>query len=152
MQTELNNLNVLSLAYMGDAVWEQFVRERVIKKLPNANHADYLHREGVKYVNANAQAYAVKKMIDEGAFSEEEVALIKRARNHKTATKAKNMDAVTYKWATAFETIIGSLYLQGERERLTDIMTRAAELTEEKARLKEKAQPKDMKKEAPEKE
>ena len=130
MQTEPEKLNILSLAYMGDAVWEQFVRERVIKRIPNANHADYLHKAGVRYVNAQSQAMAVKAMIDGGSFSEEDVALIKRARNHKTATKAKNADAVTYKWATAFETIIGSLYLQGQTERLSQIMNTAAELIE----------------------
>ena len=100
-------LNTLSLAYLGDAVWEQFIRVRVIEMLPDANHADYLHKEGVKYVNANAQAYAVKTLIDTGVLSEDEVALVKRARNHKTATKAKNADAITYKWATAFEAYIG---------------------------------------------
>ena len=128
MQTELKNLNVLSLAYMGDAVWEQFVRERVILSLPNANHADYLHKLGVKYVNAKAQAKAVKAMLDLGVFTEEEALLIKRARNHKTATKANNADAITYKWATAFETIIGSLYLQKEEKRLLEVMEKALEL------------------------
>lgn len=129
-------LNVLSLAYMGDAVWEQYVRMQVIESLPDANHADYLHKEGVKYVNANAQAYAVKTLIDEGTLSEDEVALIKRARNHKTATKAKNADAITYKWATAFEAYIGFLFLKKDTERLNEIMHKAAEIIQEKGRSK----------------
>ena len=132
MQTEPKKLNVLSLAYMGDAVWEQFIREKVIESLPNANHADYLHKAGVKFVNAKSQAKAIKALLDLDVFTEEETLLIKRARNHKTATKAKNADAITYKWATAFETIIGSLYLQKEEKRLTEIMEKAAELIEEK--------------------
>lgn len=129
-------LNTLSLAYLGDAVWEQFIRVRVIEMLPDANHADYLHKEGVKYVNANAQAYAVKTLIDTGVLSEDEVALVKRARNHKTATKAKNADAITYKWATAFEAYIGFLFLKNDTERLNEIMHKSAEIIQEKVRSK----------------
>lgn len=118
----VDQLNVLSLAYMGDAVWEQYVRAKVIEGLPDANHADYLHREGVKYVNAGAQAKIVKRLINEGLLTEEEVTLVKRSRNHKTATKAKNADAITYKWATAFESLLGYLYLKKNTKRLNEIM------------------------------
>ena len=132
MQTEhetKNNpaaMNVLSLAYLGDSVWELFVREKVINTV-HSNHADLLHKQGVKYVNANAQAKAVKAMIDEGFLSEAEVALVKRARNHRTATKSKNADAITYKWATAFESLLGYLHL-ADKERLAAVMNRAAEI------------------------
>ncbi|MCQ2552886.1 MAG: ribonuclease III [Clostridia bacterium] len=129
-------LNVLSLAYMGDAVWEQYVRAQVIEMLPDANHADYLHKEGVKYVNANAQAFAVKTLIDDGLLSEDEVALIKRARNHKTATKAKNADAITYKWATAFEAYLGFLFLSEDTNRLNEIMEKSAAIIREKGKGK----------------
>ncbi|MDO5331650.1 MAG: ribonuclease III domain-containing protein [Bacillota bacterium] len=122
MSVKVEQLNVLSLAYMGDAVWEQFVRARVIDKLPDANHADYLHKKGVKYVNAGAQAKIVKMLIKEEILTEEEVALVKRSRNHKTATKAKNADAITYKWATAFESLLGYLYLSKDTKRLNEIM------------------------------
>lgn len=130
MSKKIENLNVLSLAYMGDAVWEQFVRARVIAKIPDANHADYLHKEGVKYVNANAQAKAVKALINQEILTEDEVALVKRSRNHKTATKSKNADAITYKWATAFESLFGFLYLNKDNKRLTELMKKAAEIIE----------------------
>lgn len=117
-------MNVLSLAYLGDSVWELFVRERVMEGLQNANRADKLHKEGIKYVNAFAQAKAVKFLMDENILSEKELALVKRARNHRTATKAKNADAVTYKWATAFEALIGFLYLS-DKERLQMLMVKS---------------------------
>ena len=124
MQTEPDNMNVLSLAYLGDSVWELFVRERVMESLPNANRADKLHKEGIKYVNAFAQAKAVRFLMDENILSEKELALVKRARNHRTATKAKNADAVTYKWATAFEALIGFLYLS-DKDRLQMLMVKS---------------------------
>ena len=124
MQTEPENMNVLSLAYLGDSVWELFVRERVMEGLQNANRADKLHKEGIKYVNAFAQAKAVKFLMDENILSEKELALVKRARNHRTATKAKNADAVTYKWATAFEALIGFLYLS-DKDRLQMLMVKS---------------------------
>ena len=124
MQTEPDNMNVLSLAYLGDSVWELFVRERVMEGLQNANRADKLHKEGIKYVNAFAQAKAVKFLMDENILSEKELALVKRARNHRTATKAKDADAVTYKWATAFEALIGFLYLS-DKDRLQMLMVKS---------------------------
>ena len=90
----LKNINTTVLAYMGDAVYEQAVREHVIKT---------------------------------GIYDEEQK-LVKRARNRKTATKAKNADPVTYKWATAFEALIGYLYLAGDDERLEQLMKKAIEI------------------------
>lgn len=127
MQTEPENMNVLSLAYLGDSVWELFIRERVMEGLQNANRADKLHKEGIKYVNAFAQAKAVKFLMDENILSEKELALVKRARNHRTATKAKNADAVTYKWATAFEALIGFLYLS-DKDRLQMLMLKSVQV------------------------
>ena len=130
-QTEPEKLNVLALAYMGDAVWEQFVRERVIVSLPNANRADLLHKKGIHYVNANSQARVIKQFMDEGLLSEAESDIARRARNHRTATKAKNADPVIYKWATGFEALLGFLYLSGDCDRLSELMNLAAELLEQ---------------------
>ena len=75
---------------------------------------------------ASAQADIIKRLFDE--LTEEEQKLVKRARNRKTATKAKNADPVTYKWATAFEALIGYLYLAGDDERLEQLMKKAIEI------------------------
>ena len=130
-QTEPEKLNVLALAYMGDAVWEQFVRERVISSLPSANRADLLHKKGIHYVNANSQAKVIRQFMDDSVLTEAESDIVRRARNHRTATKAKNADPVVYKWATGFEALLGFLYLSGDCERLSELMNLAAELLEQ---------------------
>ncbi|MDO4869507.1 MAG: ribonuclease III domain-containing protein [Bacillota bacterium] len=110
----LKNLNTEALAYMGDAVYEQAVRERLLVQ----GHArvDNLHRMAVRYVNAEAQAKAIKDLFDE--LTDDEQRLVKRARNHRFHSKAKHADPVTYKWATAFEALIGYYYLADEDQRL----------------------------------
>ncbi len=125
---DCRDLNVLALAFMGDAVYEQFIRDRVVRGGEhNLSRADEMHRAAVRYVCAPAQAKAVKQMIVDGFLSEEEEALVKRARNHRTATKPKNAGAVEYKWATALEALIGFLYLDGRGERLRQVMERTVQ-------------------------
>ena len=128
-EQKARNMNPLSLAYLGDAVYECFVRERLMGG-PEAlsGKADLLHKAGVRYVNAGAQAAALAAIRPE--LTEPEEALIKRARNHKTTTKAKNADIRTYKWATAFEALIGYLYMSEQKERLAQIMEQAARFIE----------------------
>ena len=121
-------MNPLALAYLGDAVWEAFVRRRIMQTKSFGNNADKLHHEGVHYVNAGAQAHMIHGLFDR--LSESEQALVKRARNHRTATKAKNADPVDYKWATGFEALLGALELSGQSERLAEIMEASAELVE----------------------
>lgn len=124
-ELKARNMNPLSLAYLGDAVYECFIRERLMGG-PEAisGKADLLHRAGVRYVNAGAQAAALAEI--RPSLTEAEEALVKRARNHRTATKAKNADIRTYKWATAFEALLGYLYLSEQKERLALIMEQAA--------------------------
>jgi ribonuclease III family protein len=121
-------MNTTALAYMGDAVYEAFVREHVIKS--GRIHADWLHRSGVKYVCAASQAKVIKELLP--SLSPEEALLVNRAKNHRIATKPKNADPITYKWATAFEALIGYLFLSGQRERLESIVASALTLTESK--------------------
>ncbi|MGI6257168.1 MAG: Mini-ribonuclease 3 [Anaerovoracaceae bacterium] len=121
--------NTTVLAFMGDAIYEVYVRRKVIGTGQPA--ADKLHLMAVKYVKAESQAKAIKALYS--SLSEEEQALARRARNRKTATKAKNTDPVTYKWATAFEALIGYLYLAGETGRMEEIIGLAMDAVDEKA-------------------
>lgn len=121
-----SKMNTTALAYLGDALYESFIRERVLQT--GQIHADRLHKSGVKYVCASGQANAMKELLP--LFSEEEEALVRRAKNHKSATKPKNVDPLTYKWATAFEALVGYLYLSNQKERLLDLMSKAAEVAE----------------------
>ena len=122
-------MDVLALAYLGDAIYELSVRTRVLERSSTAR-ADRLHKAGVAYVRAEAQAAALLKMMEEGFLSEDEAALARRAHNHRIATKPKNADPVTYKWATAFEALLGYLQLSGESARLAAVMQKAMEITE----------------------
>lgn len=123
---DLKKLNTTALAYMGDAVFEQAVREHILNKgVPDVNK---LHRMSTMYVSAPAQAKIVKSLFDD--LNEEEQKLVKRARNRKYHTKAKNADPVTYKWATALEALIGYLYLSGDTQRLQWVIKKAIEIIE----------------------
>ena len=119
---------------MGDAVYEVYVREHVLKT--GASHSDVLHRMAVRYVSAEGQSKAVKAMMD-ADLSEEELALVKRARNHKASSSKKTRashrgsDIMTDKYATAFEALLGQLYLNGDSERLEQLIRRSFEIIEE---------------------
>lgn len=123
---KLKAINTAALAYMGDAVYEQAVREHILKS--GAYHVNNLHNIAVRFVKAPAQAHVIKSMFEE--LTEEEQALVKRARNRKYTTKAKNADPVTYKWATAFEAYIGYLYLAENEERLAWALDKALKITD----------------------
>lgn len=120
---KIDAINTTALAYIGDGVYELFVRKMMVERGWAA--ADHLHRETVKYVRAESQAYAVKKMAD--MLTTDEQDLIRRARNRKSVTKPKNADPVTYKMATAMEALIGYLFLTGQNGRIEEIMARAVE-------------------------
>lgn len=117
--------DTVALAFLGDALYEVFVRARLVNKGLNG---DRLHSKSVIYVNANAQAEAIKTLLTE--LSEEEEELVKRARNHKVKSKPNNVDLRTYKWATGFEALLGWLGQQGREERLVEIMGKAVSITD----------------------
>ena len=118
---KLKAFNTEALAYMGDAVYEQAVRQRLIEQ--GHSRVDLLHKTAVHYVRAEAQADIIKSIFDE--LDEEEQALVKRARNHRFHSKAKHADPITYKWATAFEAFAGYLYLAGDTQRLAWLLEKA---------------------------
>ena len=113
--------NTIALAFIGDAVWELYIRDKIFDKI-SKQRPDQMHKAAVKFVKATAQCETIKKLIEQEFLSEEELALVKRARNHKVATKAKNASITEYKWATAFEALLGYLYLSKQEERLNEIM------------------------------
>lgn len=114
----------LVLAYIGDSIYEVYVRSRVIRE-----HEDMpaykLHRLTIEYVKAHAQSNSME--ILEPVLTEAELAVYKRGRNAKSATVPKNADLTDYRRATGFEALVGWLYLSGENERLDEIMKIAYE-------------------------
>ena len=127
MEKDVRQINTTALAFMGDAVYEVYVRKHVMET--GQTNADRLHQMAVHYVRAKGQAQAVKTMLT-GFLSEEESALVRRARNRRTISKPKNADIIDYKMATAFEALIGFLYLSGEESRLEEVMAEAVRIIE----------------------
>ena len=126
-ETEARNLNTAALAFMGDAVYEQAVRERILES--GLSRVDSLHRASTRYVCAPAQSQIFRSVYE--MLEPEEQALARRARNHRYHSKAKNADPMTYKWATAFEALAGYLYLTGNQERLAWLFAQAFSIIED---------------------
>ena len=124
---ELERISPLTLAYLGDTVYESFIREYLIRKNIFLKIND-LHKQAIKYVNAKAQSKAIKSL--EEILTEEEIRVFKRGRNHKKNTSAKNASVVDYRHATGFEALIGFLYLKNEDERLEYIVKKSIEIIE----------------------
>ncbi len=118
---DVRNINVLVLAYLGDTIYEYYVRKNLIRKYSNVND---LQTNSINYVSAKAQKKFVLELIDEGFFNEDEMTIIKRARNNTSSSHPKNCDIVTYKYATGLEALIGYLELINQRERIVEIMNR----------------------------
>ncbi len=113
-------VNVLVLAYLGDTIYENYVRKYLILK--GISHVNDLQKEAITYVSAKNQAQYVQSMIDNDFLSDEELDVIKRARNYKTTSHPKNTDIITYKYATGLEALIGYLDLINKKERIDEIM------------------------------
>lgn len=113
-ETDIRTYSPLTLAYIGDAVYDMVVRTIVVER--GNKSANALHKVTVRYVNARVQA----KMIDalESELTEEEAAVYHRGRNAKSYTAAKNASIIEYRKATGLEALYGYLYLTGQQERM----------------------------------
>ena len=118
MQTK--EINILVLAYLGDTVYENYIRRFLINK--NIGNVDTMQKEAIKYVSAKSQAMYLTKMMEEKFLKEEELTIVKRARNYKTKSHPKNCDIITYKYATGLEALIGYLTLEKKENRVNEIM------------------------------
>lgn len=123
MSGKTNEYGTTVLAYIGDAAYELWIRKMLVEKHRNPR-ANLLHRAATKYVSAAGQSKAAKEL-QKGFLREEEVALLKRARNHRISSHPRGANPLEYKNATGFEALVGSLYMDGSFERLDDIMVEA---------------------------
>lgn len=115
-----NEVNVLVLAYLGDNIYEYYVRKYLIEKgIASVNE---LQKSAVNYVSAVNQSKYLMDMLENNFFTEDEIWVIKRARNHKCNSHPKNCDIITYKHATALEALIGYLEITNSRTRIEEIM------------------------------
>ena len=117
-KTEVNLMSPLTWAYVGDSVYELYIREHLVQTTNLKPHK--LHIQAIKYVKAGAQAKILKEL--EEFLTEEEKDIVRRTRNTENHHVAKNADPTDYMYSTAFEGLIGYLYLSGEKERLEEIL------------------------------
>lgn len=119
---DVNTINIITLAYLGDAIYEIYIREKLIKK--GIAKVEELQKEATKYVSAKGQAKILNDLIDNQVLTEEELDIIRRGRNNKRSTHPKHTDIVTYKYSTGFEALIGYLYLNNQTDRLAEILNK----------------------------
>ena len=108
----------LALAYIGDTVYDLFIRTKVIAK--GNRHVTEMHKESVSFVKAHSQSVSAYAL--ENELTEDEMRVLKWGRNAKSNTTPKNADVTEYRMATGFETLVGYLYLSGEDERLSYLL------------------------------
>lgn len=122
-ETDVNMLSPLTWAYIGDAVYELYIRTKLVNNTKLKPHK--LHIESIKYVKAKAQADILRNI--EINLSEQEKNIVRRARNAENHHLPKNADPADYMYSTAFEGLIGFLYLTKQDERLKEILKMCVE-------------------------
>ncbi len=114
-----NEYNPLVLAYIGDSLYDVYVRSRIISEHGGMS-AHKMHVTATRFVKAHGQSEAVKFIEDK--LTDDELAAYKRGRNTKSYTVPKNADVGEYRRATGFEALLGWLYVGGQAERMQEIM------------------------------
>lgn len=117
--SEIKMLNPLVMAFVGDSVYSTYIKSRVLNL--HGKKVNNLTKETALMVNAKAQEQAMFKIMQ--TLTEEELDIVKRARNTNIHTKAKNYSIEEYRYATAFEALVGYLYLTKNIERLNQILS-----------------------------
>lgn len=120
----------LALAYIGDAVWEVFVRQHLVVLGELRPHR--LQQSAVNYVKAKSQAEILHHLMSR--LTEAEAAVVRRGRNAKSGTVPKNADVMDYRYSTGFESLIGYLYLKENFNRLQELVAFAISFVDEQTR------------------
>ncbi len=122
---DIRTYSPLTLAYIGDAIFDVVVRSLLVNKGNTA--VNKLHQRASSVVKAPTQARMAAALMDD--FTEEEADWYRRGRNSKPHTKAKNATTMDYLEATGFEAVMGYLYLTGDMDRICELVRRGIELT-----------------------
>ena len=117
-EIEVNMMSPLTWAYVGDAVYELYIRTHLVNKTNLKPHK--LHIEAIKYVKAQSQAQALKKI--EVNLTEKEKEIVRRGRNTENHHVAKNASVQDYMYSTAFEALIGYLYSTNQQKRIKELV------------------------------
>ena len=133
----MREMSSLNLAYVGDAVWELFVRSKLAAGGGSCVRVNALHCAAEEMVNAEAQSRIVHLLMD--FLSKEERDVVRRGRNVKPGHAFRGSDPIDYRYATGFEALLGHMYLSGKTERLRRIMDEAVALGQRKDGVEEPA-------------
>ena len=125
---DIRTYSPLTLAYIGDAVFEVIIRTLIIEKGQRA--ANTLHRHTTKIVCAQTQAKMIDALCGNGDLTEEEQDIYRRGKNTKLHSTAKNASLADYRKATGFEALCGYLFLKDDTVRITQLVRQAIELTQ----------------------
>lgn len=117
VEQEVNLMPPLVWAYVGDSVYELYIRTKLVEETKLKPHA--LHIKAIQHVKAKAQAETLNKIYDE--LTEKEKDIVRRGRNAESHHLPKNANVQDYMYATAFEALIGYLYLTKQNKRLKEI-------------------------------
>ena len=123
-EMELNTISPLVWAYVGDSVYELYIRTHLVNTTKLRPHR--LHIETIEYVRAKAQSNILNKLKNQ--LTESEMEIVRRTRNTENHHLPKNAEIEDYKYATALEGLIGYLYLNGNQTRLQEILKLCLEL------------------------
>lgn len=118
-KVDYQQVNGISLAYLGDAAYEVYVREHLLSK--GYTKPTKLHHTATHFVSAKAQAALIDLMQQDELLNKEEWDFFKRGRNANSHTHAKNTDVLTYRISTGFEALMGYLKLSDQQERLDEV-------------------------------
>lgn len=116
----INEVNILALAYLGDSVYELNIREYLVNK--GIYKVNNLQKNALNYVTAVNQSKFINKLIENNILTEDELDVVKRGRNAKVFSHPKNTDILTYKHATSLECLFGYLYLLKKYDRIDEII------------------------------
>ncbi|UQS82405.1 Mini-ribonuclease 3 [Bombilactobacillus folatiphilus] len=116
---DYQQLNGVTLAYLGDAVWEAYVREHLLNQ--GLTKVNRLQKRATHFVSAKSQAALIALMQQYDYLTDDELAIFKRGRNAKSYTHAKNTSVQTYNISTGFEAIFGYLKASGQDQRLEEL-------------------------------
>ena len=119
-------MNGSMLAFVGDAYYDLKIREMLIRR--GINKSKKFHQLAVFYVSAKAQSKILKQLINENYLTEEELDIVRRGRNAKSGSVPKNTDVIIYRQSTAFEALIGFLYLTENFHRLEAVISHCIEI------------------------
>lgn len=126
-EEEINLLSPLVWAYVGDAVYELYIRKKLVNETNMKPHK--LHMEAIKYVKAKSQAENLKNIFED--LNDEEKEIVRRARNTQNHHLPKNSNVQEYMYSTAYEALIGYLFLTKKYDRLTEVIEKG-DFTKEK--------------------